>query len=350
MTILWCHWALAATCWTSTVTIKDGPAVGSAETLTEVLEEALAYVETNALHRDRVNWQQVRTITTARLQKNPTEEELHESIRWVLRQLDDGHSFFMTPEQTRAWKAPPASEQATGEEAADPTPAPLPEGELMEEEIGYVRIPQCGSFNPEFLETYAQTLQDLICQIDAEVPIGWVVDLRGNGGGNCWPMLAGISSVLGEGVVGSFQNAQRDSRWGTTAGSAWEGDPEQVLTEVSRPCELAEPMPWVAVLTDQRTASSGEVVTVAFRARPRCRSFGMPTAGLSTANENYELSDGSTMLVTTAVYADRRGVAYGATIAPDEVFEERELGSNEDGEDLVLERAMQWLRESYDAE
>jgi C-terminal processing protease CtpA/Prc len=29
---------------------------------------------------------------------------------------------------------------------------------------------------------------------------GWIVDLRNNGGGNMWPMLTGIGSILGEGV------------------------------------------------------------------------------------------------------------------------------------------------------
>ena len=30
----------------------------------------------------------------------------------------------------------------------------------------------------------------------------WIVDLRGNYGGNIWPMIAGVGPVLGEGIIG----------------------------------------------------------------------------------------------------------------------------------------------------
>ena len=32
----------------------------------------------------------------------------------------------------------------------------------------------------------------------------WVVDLRGNGGGNMWPMLGGLRPFFGEAGLGSF--------------------------------------------------------------------------------------------------------------------------------------------------
>jgi carboxyl-terminal processing protease len=38
---------------------------------------------------------------------------------------------------------------------------------------------------------------------------GWVVDLRGNHGGDMWPMLAALSPLLDEGQVMSFQYADR---------------------------------------------------------------------------------------------------------------------------------------------
>ena len=52
--------------------------------------------------------------------------------------------------------------------------------------------------------------------------------------------------------------------------------------------------------------------------RPRTRSFGLPTAGLSTANGTFPLSDGAMILLTTAIEADRTGRRYGDKIEPDE--------------------------------
>ena len=57
---------------------------------------------------------------------------------------------------------------------------------------------------------YAKTLQDSIRARDRVGLIGWIVDLRGNSGGNMWPMLAGVGPVLGEGVAGVLQPGRGD--------------------------------------------------------------------------------------------------------------------------------------------
>src|SRR5206468_4322951 len=64
------------------------------------------------------------------------------------------------------------------------------------------------------------------------------------------------------------------------------------------------------------TASSGEAITISFRGRPGARSFGAPTAGLSTGNEEYALPDGSMLFLTTSIEADRIGHRYAAGSCP----------------------------------
>jgi C-terminal processing protease CtpA/Prc len=73
----------------------------------------------------------------------------------------------------------------------------------------------------------------------------------------------------------------------------------------------------VAVLTSNITASAGEAVVVAFRGRPNTQSFGYQTAGYSTANRIFELSDGAWIVLTVSTFADRTGQLYGDKIAPD---------------------------------
>lgn len=58
---------------------------------------------------------------------------------------------------------------------------------------------------------------------------------------------------------------------------------------------------------------------MAFRKQMRTRSFGQPTAGCSTCNQGFALSDGAEILLTVAVYVDRSGQHYGDTIQPDVV-------------------------------
>ena len=174
---------------------------------------------------------------------------------------------------------------------------------------------------------FANMLHNLIDSLDQSNPVGWILDLRGNSGGNCWPMLAGIGPVLGEGKCGYFMElgGKTSGAWFYKNGKSGIG--KNIITVVSRkPYKLKQKNPPVAVLTGKYTGSSGEVVTVAFRQRPNTRSFGSPTAGLSTGNQNYRLKDGAQIFLTTTVYADRTKETYGAQIKPDQEVQESPQG------------------------
>ena len=77
---------------------------------------------------------------------------------------------------------------------------------------------------------------------------------------------------------------------------------------------------------------------MAFRGRHGARSFGSATAGYSTSNTNFELSDGAMLFLATSVYVDRALNPYGGAVPPDEVVPKSAEG------DATLDRAVQWLR------
>src|SRR4029077_20489098 len=122
---------------------------------------------------------------------------------------------------------------------------------------------------------------------------------------NMWPMLAGLKPFLGAAELGAFVRPDgAGPPW--IAGQGVGVEPPSSLTALESS--------WVAVLTGPRTGSSGEAVTIAFRGRPHTRSFGQPTAGLSTANGTFPLPDGAMIVLTTAVDADRIGQRYGEKV------------------------------------
>ena len=76
-------------------------------------------------------------------------------------------------------------------------------------------------------------------------------DLRGNGGGNMWPMLAGIAAVLGEGDLGSFQSPGAGaSTWFLKDGKVTprEGGPGVAQSRIPGSPLSNSHLPWVAVL------------------------------------------------------------------------------------------------------
>src|SRR5262249_27262645 len=98
-------------------------------------------------------------------------------------------------------------------------------------------------------------------------PQGWVVDLRGNIGGDMWPMLAGIGPILGEGGVGAFVGKGDKRKWVYRDGRALEG--EKVEMRATAPYQLKQADPPVAVLTDGQTAARARPSPLPSGAGPR---------------------------------------------------------------------------------
>lgn len=86
-------------------------------------------------------------------------------------------------------------------------------------------------------------------------------------------MLAGIGLLLGEGVCGFFLDpSQKASSEGWFYRKGKSGEGKSTSTKITRkPYKFQQKFPPVAVLTGPNTASSGEVVTVAFRKRPNTK-------------------------------------------------------------------------------
>jgi hypothetical protein len=256
-------------------------------------EEAMRIIAAHALHADRLppdyraQWQPAPQAT-------PAEARL--AVKQVLNALGDRHSFMMDP-----------SRHADLPQVAKATFKPA-RWEVVEEGIGYVEVPGFIGTDPDLRNAYATFLVEALQAGSRRGVRAWVVDLRGNGGGNMWPMLAGLEPLLRGQSLGFFEGRDGSRR-------AWRNDPPPAAAAVPSMAQVP-----VAVLTSGRTASSGEAVAIAFRGRSATRSFGAPTYGVPTANAAYTLQDGTLLLLTGARFIDRLGKGDGGPLTPDEAI------------------------------
>ena len=293
------------------------------------LDSALNIMQTWSIKRHEVDWVDFRAVMVSQARGAQTTSDTYGVIRFALQVLGDHHSFFVPPPTING-------RLAAGSQTRPPV------GFRIDSTAGYIRIPR---FSGSSSTLFADEIQGLIREADTIGLCGWIVDLRDNGGGNMWPMLAGVGPILGDGVAGAFVDPDSVSlEWGYERGAAGL-IPGSVIAEVSgAPYDLIRGFPSVAVLTNPSTASSGEAIVTAFRGRPDTRSFGQPTSGLSTANRRFGLSDGAVILLTVSTFADRLGRLYGARIFPDEaVYGRGSSGLGSDDDPVVL-RSLEWLR------
>lgn len=307
------------------------------------LDRALDIMQERSINRDSVDWGNLREAVMRRARGAETTADTYDALRYAIRRLGDNHSLLRPPrpEAQQRSRSSNAGQQETGQQKGKGWDGPSPRGQLLSGAIGYVRVP---GFIGRGATAFADSLHSIVARLDRKGTCGWVVDLRSDTGGNMWPMLAGLGPVLGEGTAGTFTYPEgREIDWWYREGKAGAG--ERAIAEVSRtPHETGAPHPPVAVLTGPRTASSGEAVTVSFRGRPNTRSFGQPTAGLSTSNSNITLSDGATLFLTTSNFADRTGTVYGGKIRPDVVVEPSGQPPSLTS-DPVVKASQSWLSE-----
>jgi len=179
---------------------------------------------------------------------------------------------------------------------------------------------------------------------------GFVVDLRGNTGGNMGPMQLGLSPLMGEGysfpavagpgMLDGVYRIENGAIMGYDTSTARKGENFGRLTNwPERPALAAAP---VAVLIDQATASSGEATAIALIGRNATRFFGEKTFGLASANQDLVLSDGIRLLLTISYLKDSAGRTYPEGVPPD-VAVATGPGDPNDPDDAVVEAAKAWL-------
>jgi C-terminal processing protease CtpA/Prc len=279
-------------------------------------------MQASSINRYKIDWASFRQTVTQSA-PNPTAiPDTYPAISTALGLLDDHHSNFVRPDGSRI--SNPNRLPCSDPDVVTPSVPP---------DIGYVRV---GSFSGtgSAAVDFAADIQRRIAAADKDGLSGWIVDLRGNGGGTMWPMIAGLGPIVGEGTLGAFVDPDNQVAYWTYAnGASTLAGATQV--QVPSPYSLVTPAPRVAVLTDCQVASSGEATAIAFRGRPNTRSFGGPTRGISTANRTFPMTDGATLNLTVSTMADRNVTRYGVPVVPDEVVSDPSA---------TVARAIEWLR------
>ncbi len=265
---------------------KDAPDTGL-----DYLSEALDVMEANALYRKSIDWTALKNNAQAKVEDPKTIEGVFPAIEFALKSLGDNHSTFYAKNSTVI------SGNANG-------PCQGTSGEVTAiANIGYVKVSPTMSDITQHSQ-YATDIQQKIKNQDNANIKGWIVDLRGNTGGYMAPMLTGIGPLIGNGTAGYFIDAD-DNALAYSYSDGLTTFAGATTAYVTSPYHITNTNTKIAVLIDQRTASSGEGIAIALLGFPNTTSFGVATCGQSTSVGGYALSDGATLALANAYIADR---------------------------------------------
>ncbi len=195
---------------------------------------------------------------------------------------------------------------------------PTIEAEMLQDDIGYIRLYEFSSTGHDLME---ENLQALL----AQNPRGIIFDIRRNPGGWLDQAIKVSDLFLDDGVI---------------LYERWSDGSEEVFE--ARPGDLGEDIPLV-VLVDGGSASASEIVAGALQDHERAILVGEQTFGKGSVQRPFTLSDGSELRVTIARwFTPNNRAIHGEGLVPDiEVpLTEEDV---EQGLDPQLDRAVEYL-------
>jgi carboxyl-terminal processing protease len=303
----------------------NAPDAKPSEEVVQYLDRFQLLIKQHALCADSIDWGRLRREVTEQSRGLATVEDCRPVLDHILRTLrnaGDKHSRFLPKESATRWTSSSYS-------------APPAESRYLENGIGYLKIPAFSSLDTAAGRAFSQGIRRQLEALRTQHDVtGWVVDLRQNTGGNMYPMINGLQALLGTGTYGYFitphnkKGVRLRSRGGTGPGQ--------------RAVIAAKTQQRVAVLIGAQTASSGEMVAIALKGLPHAKLFGQPSAGYTTTNATYKLTDGAYLFLAAGYMADKNRHKYLPNIAPDVMVESSPL----DAQDKTMEAARRWLLEA----
>lgn len=301
-----------------------------------VIAEVASLVETKAVGFQPTTWPAARNRAIEAAASAKSNEALYAVIRELLRSLDDGgHSFALSPRQ---WAR---VQDNIGASAAASIKADAERVRLLNLPTGgspvlLVDVPPYAGLDEKVSLAFSMKLGTAIHQAAAARPCAVIVDLRRTGGGNMWPSLTALRSLVHPDYFGTIV----DRHDGLI--ESYRAVAERFLAADLGPEALqlgsmaALPL---AILIGPGTASASEAIAAFLRARPNSVLVGQPSAGLTTTNEKFDLSDGGALILATGRLTRPTGKGYRGRMYP-------ELSADTATEEGALDRALQWIEAS----
>ena len=271
------------------------------------VRNAIQQMDRKGLYAEGEEWEAMKKEALS--QEPETLEEAQEIINKAAKVAGGKHSYLMPANKAQA------REKRSNEEVS-------PSVTMIEDSICMIHLPAFAGDDENCLR-YARTVLDSI----PDTVKGVCIDLRGNHGGNMYPMIAAIHRFLPDDVFLRFKMRRRFQ-------SVMPINKEFVAKIVGIDIEPRINCP-VAILTDEATASSGEAVLLSFRGLDNAQVFGSPTAGYASANESIIFYNGSILALTVSCDIARTGEIF----CEDPIVPDVETVSPE-------EDALSWLKDN----
>lgn len=312
------------------------------------VDSLYTFIKFNSIHRSTADWNKIDKSFKEQIQNAKSIKDTMNCFVTVLGSLNDVHSQIFLNNQFYGYY--PSFEDSVlvwlkplNDKAISMTNKFY--SEIVEDKIGYIRVPSIQIYDPTQINHYAQSLSDIVTELSIKCKKGFIIDLRLNGGGNLYPMLSGLSQFLGNQPI-AYETDINDSiirTWELKNGNFIIGGYQATDIKTKNESKLKS-IP-IVVIIGPVTKSSGSMTAIAFKGRPNTYFIGEPTAdGYTTSNGYFQFAQNLTLNFATNFVADRNKKVYKTTVNPDLTIYH---GNDFDNllNDAKIKAAIKWLTE-----
>lgn len=316
----------------------------SVDSLYKVMEEVLHRAKTQSLYTHDVNWDSLSTVVLEESEGASSYADLKIPLTTLIDGMRDHHAAFFHNNQRLAYISNSVPSHRIDTRIMDNdiwhevNYNSQHEFYMIDDKTGYVKLVGIGAVD---VPIESKRLRGELERLAEEGAEQWILDLRYNGGGNMYPMLACLAPLLGDGRIGSASDLQGDLLidWTIRHGNFYYGD---YLAVELPPSEGFNSESKIVVLTSLYTVSSGEVVTTAFKGRKNTVFIGENTGGYTTVTSGETINDQLVMSISISIYTDRNGVVYYENIPTD--IDDEFVVEKDISKDTGINKALDWLK------
>jgi C-terminal processing protease CtpA/Prc len=311
------------------------------------IDSALNIMQHNSIHANQLNWNVLRDSVETMTINATTYRDAYPALQYAFNRLDDKHGWLVFEDKDYKNPAfPPDTSRISADIKKAALKGPTIYAGRIENNYTYISIPFFGGQTPDAMKKFGQRIQDSLCHYVDYKTKGIILDLRLNAGGNMFAMLAGISNILGDGIIGKNVDSYGKISNVTAVKKNGIFINDSLFTSIDSSCGNLSKLP-LAILLGPVTGSAGECVAVAFAGRPDTKLIGETTAGYVTANNGWYLPGKDNGIVLAVEYIrDINGKEYKENVKPDiEV-----IGGDsffDRNNDKKIKAAVKWLKNRH---
>ena len=303
-----------------------------------IIDSTVSIMKNNAVNANTVNWDRVRNNMLMKAKAVNDPYQLGPAMRYLFRSLNDFHGAFFYKDSMFQWhrNEPAVSDSIMNEWKKGVQSITM----VLDNDIGYLRIPSIPIVTNDDFNTKAQELNDSLCSLLNRNVKGIILDLRLDGGGAMHPMILGVEQLLTNGYLGSFRVKKKEDWFLRDNGFFID---TTLFSKISPRCNVnAQNMP-VVMLISPNTGSAAECFIIAFKGRGNTVLLGSKTAGYLTVNNGMPVGHIAYINLSVGYSADRSGKIYKEAIAPNIPFTGIDK-FNDIPNDEKVKAAIKWLK------